>query len=90
MTRDTAPRLVPLRTALKVLGGHHPIKLGIVEAFPGVFDLKAIHAALDRKAGLEVVVSGDTRLTGPANDDTDVDEHTQIAKRIADRAPRRP
>lgn len=90
MTRPTSPRLVPLETALKVLGGHHPIKLGIAEALPGVFDVKAIHAALDRKAGLEVVVSADTRLTGPANDDSEEDELSQLEQRIASRAPRRP
>lgn len=84
MTRLTSPRLVTLAAAQKVLGGRHPILLGIGEALPGRYDLKAIHAALDAKAGLAVEVSGQ----GPANDTHDEDELETLRKRIAARASR--
>lgn len=85
MTRPTAQRLVKLPDAQKVLGGAHPILLGIGEALPGLWDLRAIHAALDRKAGLEP----DTRIQGPANDTIDADELAELAKRITANAARR-
>jgi hypothetical protein len=87
MTRSTSPRLVPLAVAERVLGGRHPILLGIGEALEGLYDLKAIHAALDRKAGLTVEMSVDAQ--GPANDTIDADELAQLAKRIKTRAARR-
>ena len=91
--RATAARLVPLADAMRVLGGHHPIKLGIGEALPGVFDLNAINAALDRKSGLALELSGTpSRLPGAAaNDDTDADaELLKLAERIEAHAARRP
>lgn len=85
MTRLTSPRLVPLADAQKVLGGAHPIKLGIGAAVEDLYDLKAIHAALDAKAGL----TADVRVHGAANDDTDADELAELAKRIKADAARR-
>ena len=93
MTRRTAtaPRLVPLAVAMRVLDGHHPIKLGIGEALPGSFDLNAIHAALDRKAGLVVELSGSgTADNENAADDEETDELVALEKRIAANAARRP
>lgn len=85
MTRTAAPRLVPLEDAQKVLGGAHPILLGIGEALRGLYDLHAIHAALDRKAGLVA----DSGVQGPANDTTAADELEELAQRISAHAARR-
>lgn len=92
--RHTTARLVPLATAMKVLGGHHPIKLGIGEALPGVFDLFAIHAALDRQSGLSVQLEHVPATRPAANDDADTDtagdaELAALARRIQAHAARR-
>ena len=80
----SATRLISLDKARQLLGGHHPIMLGIGEALPGVFDRVAIHAALDRKANLTPELAGPE----PANDASEEDELVQLEKRIADAARR--
>ena len=86
MTRRPAARLIDLAEAKSILGGHHPIMLGIGEALPGFFDRVAIHAALDRMAGLAVQLAGPG---DPANDSAETDELAELEKRIAADASRR-
>jgi len=77
-----SPRLLTLAEAKAYLGGRHPVSMGIAPVSRGVWDIKAIDAALDLRSGL-------TPELAPAGADNDTeDELDQLAKRIAD-APRR-
>lgn len=77
-----SPRLLSLAEAKAYLGGRHPVSLGIAPVSRGLWDIKAIDAALDLRSGL-------ANQLAPAGADNDTeDELDQLAKRISD-APRR-
>jgi hypothetical protein len=77
------PRLLTLKEAKAYLGGRHPQLLHVQPALRGVYDIRAIDAALDRLAGLTPVAP----VTGAANDQTD--ELVELQRRVEAHASRR-
>lgn len=77
------PRLISLKDAKAYLGGRHPQHLHVLPVMRGVYDLRALDAALDQASGLATV----TPVAGAANDTTD--ELEELQRRIAADAPRR-
>jgi hypothetical protein len=82
MTR--APRCIPLADAIEYLGGRHPSLLGITPVMHGVYDVKALDAALDEKSGLTLKI-GPSAALGAANDISG-DEIGDLADRIRNAA----
>ena len=81
------PRLVPLAEARAYIGGRHPQFLGISPVLRGLYDLRAIDAALDQRSGLASLSSGPALQHQAANDEED--ELASLEKRIAAYAARR-
>lgn len=83
----TRPRLVTLEEARAYLGGRHPQFLGIRPVMRGVYDLRAIDAALDQRSGLAPLLADPALQHQAANDEED--ELVSLEKRIAAHAARR-
>lgn len=77
------PRLISLAEAKEYLGGRHPVSLGIAPVTRGLWDVRAIDAALDRKSGL---VADSPPAKGAANDAEN--ELEELAGRIANASRR--
>jgi hypothetical protein len=77
------PRLISTREAERYLGGLHPSRLGVNPVENGLWDRKAIDAALDAASGLTLTISAGE----PAHDAAA--ELAALSNRIQAHAPGR-